>query len=70
VSQKSLIDLADQAHAQHDRPPCLHSTYNIFIDQSLLELVEAGISDEVASVVELAEVASKHPYYKYVQGAP
>lgn len=35
-------------------------------DPALVQLVEAAIGDEVSIVEELNQVASKHPYYKYV----
>lgn len=31
-----------------------------------MQVVEAAIGDEVSIVEELNQVASKHPYYKYV----
>lgn len=41
-------------------------TENYESDPALLAQVEAAIKEEVTVIVELNEVASKHPYYKYV----
>lgn len=41
-----------------------------FVDPALVKQVEEAVGAEVVIVRELAELASKHPYYKSVPPRP